>query len=174
MPKSKTQKNDIIKNLTDKIGQAKSIVFVKYDGLGVKENEALRRALAEENSEYLVAKKTLLDLAFEKAKFAGLKISEMTGQLAAVFGFGTEEAAAKIIHKFQKDHEGKIAFAGAILENKFIDAVAAEEFAKLPTRKELYAKLVGSINAPVAGFVNTLAGVPRNFLQVLSAIGEKK
>lgn len=57
MPKSKDQKKQMLKNLTEKIAKAKSIVFTKFNGLEVKDNEDLRIKLRAENSEYYVAKK---------------------------------------------------------------------------------------------------------------------
>jgi large subunit ribosomal protein L10 len=68
----------------------------------------------------------------------------------------------------------RLDFLGGILEGKFIDAAQVKFLADLPSREELYAKLVGSINAPVSGFVNALAGNLRNLVGVLNAIQTKK
>ena len=70
--------------------------------------------------------------------------------------------------------ENKIDFLGGILENKFINATQVADLAKLPSKQELYAKIVGSINAPVSGFVNALAGNLKNLVYALSAIKDKK
>ncbi|MDD5294780.1 MAG: 50S ribosomal protein L10, partial [Patescibacteria group bacterium] len=66
MPKSREQKKEILRDVAEKVKKAKSVVFAKFDGLGVKENENLRNKLKEEGKEYYVAKKTLLDLAFKE------------------------------------------------------------------------------------------------------------
>jgi large subunit ribosomal protein L10 len=176
MPKSKEQKRTILKELGDKIAKAKSVVFAKYNGLTVKENEDLRSRLRQENSEYYVAKKTLFGLAFKDQNVAGLDVKGFAGQIAAIFGYNDEVSPAKIVDKFkgEKDKEGKLEFIGGILENKFIDAAAVSSLAKLPGKQELLARLVGSINAPVSGFVNALAGNIRNLVQVLKAIKDKK
>ncbi len=174
MPKTKDQKKRIIKDITDKIGKSKSVIFTKFNGLTVKENEELRRKLKLESGEYYVAKKTLFDLAFKDAKIAGLEIKKFMGQIAAIFGYGDEVAPARVIDIFKKDKEGKIEFLGGILENKFLDANKVSELAKLPSKLELYAKVVGSINAPVSGLVNVLAGNLRGLVNVLKAVGEKK
>lgn len=174
MPKTKEQKRTILRELGDKVAKAKSVVFAKYSGLTVKENEDLRNKLRAEDSEYYVAKKTLFNLAFKDKAIEGLDIKKLDGQVAAVFGYTDEVAPAKIVDQFKKDKEGKIEFVGGILENKFIDAAGISSLAKLPSKQELYAKIVGSINAPVSGFVNVLAGNLRNFVQVLKAVSEKK
>lgn len=174
MPKSKEQKRTILTELGEKIAKSKSIVFAKFNGLTVKENEDLRVKLRQDNSEYYVAKKTLFNLAFKDKAIGGLDIKNFSGQVAAVFGYEDEVAPAKLVDQFKKDKEGKLEFLGGILENKFIDAAAVSNLAKLPNKQELYARLVGSINAPVSGLVNALAGNIRNFVQVLKAVSEKK
>ena len=173
MPKSKTQKLATLDTLKEKISKAKSVVFATFNGLPVKENEALRKELKLETSEYFVAKKTLLELAFKKAKFEGLNLRKLTGQIAVIFGFGDEVAPAKLVAKYKKSSDGKLDFAGGILENKFLSIEEVTALSALPSREELYAKLVGSINAPASGFVNALAGNLRGLVTILKAIGEK-
>ena len=175
----------MLENLKDKIKKSKSIIFTKFDGLGVKENEELRNKLRAENSEYLVTKKTLLDLAFKDNKIDNLDVKKFNGQIAAVFGFEDEVAPAKIVDEFKDelskagkepaDKAGeKIDFICGILEGKYLDANEVGALAKLPSKQELYAKIVGSINAPVSGLVNALAGNMRNLVYVLNNIKDNK
>jgi len=176
MPKTKEQKKVILNELTDKITRAKSIIFASYNGLTVKDNESLRLKLGRENNEYFVAKKTLFNLALKDKAIAGLDVKKFVGQVAAIFGYSDEVSPAKIVGQFkkEKDKEGKIEFIGGILEDKYLNASEVASLSKLPSKQELYAKIVGSINAPVSGFVNVLAGNIRNLVQVLKAVGEKK
>lgn len=176
MPKTKEQKRTILKQLNDKIAKAKSIIFTKYSGLTVKENEDLRLRLRQENNEYYVAKKTLFNLALKDKAIAGLDIKKLEGQIAAIFGYSDEVSPAKIVGQFKKDKdkEGKIEFVGGILENKYIGMREVANLSTLPSKQELYAKIVGSINAPVSGLVNVLAGNLRNLVGVLKAISGKK
>ncbi len=164
----------MLRDLKENLSKAKSVVFTKFNGLGVKDNETLRKELRSEGNEYLVAKKTLLNIALKDADIEGVDTKSMEGQLAAIFGFSDEVSPAKIVAKFGKTHEGKIEFLGGILENKFITGKNVADLAELPSREELYAKLVGSINAPVSGFVNALAGNLRGLVNVLKAVGDKK
>jgi len=175
MPKTKLQKQEILRDLANKINKAKSVVFAKFDGLEVKDNEDLRKKLRQAGSEYYVAKKTLINLAFKENKdMPKIDVDQFDGKIAAVFGYEDEVAPAKMIAEFQKDHEEVIDFVGGILENRFISADEVSALSKLPSRDELYAKIVGSINAPVSGFVNALAGNLRNLVYVLKAVEEKK
>ena len=181
MAKTRAQKKEIIQNLKDKIKQSKSVIFTNFKGLGVKENEDLRNKLKAENSEYFVAKKTLIDLAFKDLKIDGFAPKELEGQVAAVFGYEDEVVPAKIVDEFKKGNKDKIEFLGGILdlsaekaEGKFLGIQEVEELAKLPSKPELYAKVVGSINAPVSGLVNVLAGNLRGLVYTLNAIKDNK
>ncbi|MDD4333374.1 MAG: 50S ribosomal protein L10 [Patescibacteria group bacterium] len=176
MPKSREQKRDVLAGLTDKIGRAKSVVFAKYGALKVKDAEKLRKDLKAEKSEIYVAKKTLFNIAFKNSGLENLNVRDFDGRVAAVFGYEDEVAPAKVIANFRKDKEktDKIDFLGGILENKLITAAEVSALSILPSKQELYAKLVGSINAPVSGFVNVLAGNLRALANVLTAIKDKK
>lgn len=174
MPKSKQQKQEIFRDLTVRLEKAKSAIFTSFNGLGVKDNEALRASLNADNSEYYAAKKTLLKRALEAQKYEGVDDSQFNGQVAVTFGYADEVAPAKILAEFMKANEGKIEFLGGILENRFISAASVKELATLPSKEQLYAQIVGSINAPVSGFVNVLAGNLRSLVRVLSAIQEAK
>lgn len=175
MPKNKIQKQEILRNLSEKIKKSKSVVFVGFNALTVKDNETLRAQLRKENSEYYVAKKTLMNIAF-KDQIADLNVREMDGKLAVIFSYEDEVAPAKILGNFRKDkeREDRIFFLGGILENKLITKDEVEALAKLPSKQELYGRLVGSLNSPVSGFVNALAGNLRNLVYVLKAVSEKK
>jgi large subunit ribosomal protein L10 len=176
MPKNKIQKETILRDLKEKIKGAKSIIFAGFNALGVKDNENLRAQFRKEKSEYFVAKKTLMNLAFKDAKLDKLNVRDFDGKVAAVFSYEDEVAAAKIIGNFRKDKDktARIFFLGGLLDGKLMSKEEVEALAMLPGKQELYARLVGSINAPISGFVNALAGNLRNLVYVLKAIEEKK
>lgn len=174
MPKSKIQKQEIFRDLNEKIKKSKSVVFAGFNALGVKDNEILRSKLREEKSEYYVAKKTLLDLALKENKVE-IDTKALEGKVAAIFSYEDEIASAKVLGNFLKDKEkeGKIFFLGGVLDGKFLSKAEVEALSKLPSKNELYAKLLGSLNAPVSGFVNVMAGNLRSLVGVLKAISEK-
>jgi large subunit ribosomal protein L10 len=176
MPKSKEQKQEILQNLKEKMESSKSIVFTGFNALGVKDNEELRSKLKEQNSEYYVAKKSLFDKALKDSNLDLVSVKEFEGKIAGIFSYEDEVAGAKIIGEFKKDKEksDKVVFLGGILENKLLNSDEVDSLSKLPSKQELYAKVVGSINAPVSGFVNVLAGNLRGLVNVLKAVSEKK
>ncbi|MFH0840778.1 MAG: 50S ribosomal protein L10 [bacterium] len=173
MAKTKLQKQEIMRDLNAKIDKAKSMVFASFNALTVREIEELRNDLRKDNNEYYVAKKTLLNLAL-KEKGQEVDVDNFNGQIAVVFGYEDEVSPAKTLSKFMKSHVDKVEFVGGIMEGKFIEPAEVYELSKLPSKQELYAQLVGSLNAPVSGVVNVLAGNLRGLVQVLNAISEKK
>lgn len=173
MPKTRKQKEADLQALTDNLSQAKGVVFAGYHGLSVPEAEILRRQARKENIVFRVIKKTLLSRALSGAGHA-LDVNQIgAGGLAAAFGLSDEVAPAKILAAFAKEH-GALKIYGGILENKFIGAEAVLSLSKLPGKLELYGKLVGSLNAPITGLVNVLAGTMRGLVNVLNGIKEAK
>lgn len=173
MPKTRSQKQKALTDFSEKLKQAKSAVFVNFENLKVKEIEELRKKCRQEKVDYLVAKKTLMKIAFKEAGLGELDRKVFDKSVATVFGLADEVAPARIIQDFAKTHEALKAFGG-ILEGKFVGREKVLELAKLPSREELLAKVLGSIKAPVSGMVNVLAGNLRNLVYVLSAIKDTK
>ncbi len=174
MPKTKIQKQEILRSLETKIGKSKSIVFAGFNALGVKDNEELRNKLRTENGEYFVAKKTLMNLAFKNQGIEDLNARGFDGKVAAIFSYEDQVAPVKAVSTFAKGKEDKIFFLGGLLDGKILSKEEVVALAQLPSKTELYAKLVGSLNAPISGFVNALSGNLRNLVYVLKAIEEKK
>lgn len=174
MPKTREQKGEILRTLIEKIKKSKSIFFAKYTGMNVVDSEKLRNDLRKNDSEFLVAKKTLINLALKENKIEGMDAKKLDGQVALLFGYGDEIVPVKEADKYAKEKDAKLQFLAGILEGRLINAAEVKLLANMPSRPELYAKLVGSINAPVSGFVNALAGNLKNVVYALNAIKEKK
>jgi len=172
MAKTRQQKETSVKDLAERMQAAKAVVFANFQGLKVSESEELRAKCREQQVDYLASKKTLLKRALSEAGY-DQDAKAFEGGVAVVLGREDEIAAAQVTDKFARDHEVATIYGG-IFEGKFIDAAKVKELAKLPTKPELYAKLVGTINAPVSGFVNVLAGNLRGLVQVLNAVKESK
>lgn len=172
MPKTRVQKEAKVTDLVADLKAMKSIVFANYEKLPVSDIEALRKLCRAEGVSYTVAKKTLLKKAMAEA---GLTIDPkaIEGNFATLIAMTDEVAPAKIAVKFAKDHEA-LTVKGGVLDGALVDAKAIVALSKLPGKQELLAKLVGSLNAPVSGFVNVLAGNLRGLVTVLTRIQESK
>lgn len=173
MAKTRQQKNSTLTELTDKYGKSKSVVFARYMGLTVNDMHALRRALREQDNEMIIAKKTLIRLMMQQAKLDASTVDSMESGVAVVFGYTDEVAPAKVLANFAKKHE-MVGLYGGVLEQRYISAAAVTHLATLPSKQELLAKIVGSLQSPIAGFVNMLGGTMCGFVTVLSKIKEQK
>jgi len=170
---TKNQKVELVKTLTEKIKAAKSAIFLDYKGLKVKDLTELKKNLRKSGVEYVVVRKTLLDLAFKDAGIKDVDVKSMEGQIALSLSNEDEVAGAKIIDVFSKTNEN-VKMLGGVFGTEIMDAKQAKALAKVPSKEELLAKLVGTLNAPVSGFVNVLAGNLRGLVQVLKTVSEKK
>ena len=172
MPKTRAQKEEIINELAEKFSRIKSAVFTSVSGYTMDDANALRKKGLEQGVDVMVAKKTLLLRALEKNGFTPAE-DELEGSILTTFGYNDEVSAAKLITTFAKGREG-FKLVGGILEGRVVNGAAVKQLASLPSREELYAKLVGSLNAPISGFVNVMAGNLRNLVYVLNAIKDAK
>jgi len=169
---TKEQKKQIVKSLTEKAKGAKSIVFVDYKGIQVKDVTELKKQLREAGVEYVVSRKTLIDIALKDAGI-DTSVRGLEGQVAISFSNEDEVVAAKIIDKFAKTNQN-LKMLGGVLGTQVMDEKEVKALAKIPSKEELLGKLVGSLKSPISGFVNVLGGNLRGLVQVLNAIKEQK
>lgn len=168
---TRQQKEEIVKKLSEEVKNSPSCVFADFKGFGANDMVALKRELRNSNSTFQIVKKKLLSIAL-KNNDIDLDPKSIEGQIAISVS-SDEVTSAKVIHETAKGNEN-IKIVGGILDSEIISKEEVEKLAKLPSTDELRAKLVGQIQAPVSGFVNTLAGVPRSFVQVLKAVADNK
>ncbi|MBD3282539.1 MAG: 50S ribosomal protein L10 [Candidatus Portnoybacteria bacterium] len=168
---TRKQKEEIVKELAEKMERQESLVFTDISGISVEEMQDLRRKLREQGIEYKVAKKTLINLAFEKSKH-DIDISGLKGSIGVAFGYEDPIMPAKILDKFSKEHEA-LDILGGVMEKRLLSMEEVKELAKIPSQEELLASLVGSLKAPMNNFVNILQGNIRNLVGVLNAIVNK-
>ncbi|MBI2636651.1 MAG: 50S ribosomal protein L10 [Parcubacteria group bacterium] len=168
MPKTRQQKEQAASEAKQYVSDAKSMVFVGYHGLSVPELSLLRKKLRQENVAFRVIKKTLFARVLAEAKL-DVDVKNLGTGLAVAFALSDEVSSARVLAEFQKKHKA-LKLYGGVLERTVIDEARVAALSKLPTRSELYAKLVGSLNAPLSGFANVLAGTIRGLVQVLYGI----
>lgn len=169
---TRQEKEKLVDQLADKFSKAKSVVFVDFKGLKLNQTQQLRRQLREENIDYKVAKKTLIKLALEKAGLKDIPVSSFKGSVAVAFDNKDEVAPARLINKFGKENESLI-ILGGILEKNYLEAGQTITLAKLPTKQESLANLIGQLQAPVSGLVSVLKGNIRNLVYLLNTVANK-
>lgn len=162
---TRAKKEQLVAQMSEKFSKTKAILVVNYQGLKVKEIDALKDKLAEENIGFQVIKNSLFKIALKKAN---IEIDEklLDNPVAIVWGDLDEVMPAKLTVEFGKTAE-KLEILGGIVNDKFIDINTVNQLAALPGREELYAKLVGSLNAPMYRLVNALQGNLRSLVYIL-------
>ena len=162
----------VVEDIKNKIQATKSVVFVKFVGLTVAEDTELRREFRKNNVEYKVLKNTLIKRAFNDLGITSFD-DDLNGPTSVAFG-ADETAAAKVIVEAAKKYENKVAVKCAYVENEKIDENGVKALAAMPSKEELIAKMLGSLQAPITNFVGVLSAMPRSLVIALNAVAEKK
>lgn len=170
---TRQDKEKIVQNLSDKFSRAKSIVFLGFKGLTVKEDGELRSRLRSEDIDYKVARKTLIKRGLKEVNIEGVEDLELEGPVGTAVSYDDEVAPARLANEYAKTNK-KLKLLGGYVSNKYLDAAEIKALSLLPGKDQLRAQLVGTINAPVSGFVNVLAGNIRGLVNVLKAIEDDK
>lgn len=165
----KSQKIDEIKA---KLEKAQVAIVTEYNGLSVEEITNLRRALQKDGGDYMVTKNTLAKIAVKGTDFEVLT-ETLKGPIALAFGFEDQVSPAKAVAKFIKDTK-KGVILGAAMDGKLLSAAEAEALAKLPSKEELIAKILGSINSPASGIANSVNAVMAQLTRAMAAVRDQK
>ena len=165
------QKKQVVEGVSAVVGKAQAAIVAEYRGMTVEQMKVLRRE-AHDNGVYVkVVKNTLLRRAVKETDYSCLD-ELLVGPLA----FAASEdpvAVAKVINKYAKEYDALEIKAGA-MNGALLSEGEIKALAQLPSRDELLAKLMGTMQAPVAKFVQTLNEVPTKFARGLAAVRDQK
>lgn len=145
------KKKELVADLEGSLKDAKSVVFVKFDGLKVSDVNNLRRTLQKQDVGYKVSKKTLLKRALESAKVSG-ELPEMPGQVAIAYGVDLFTPAREVF-SFEKNHKENISIVGGIFDGKYMNATEMISVANIPSLQTLRGMFVNLINSPIQRLV---------------------
>ena len=165
------QKKAVVAEVSAQVSKAQAIIVAEYRGLEVGAMTELR-AKARKSGVYLrVLKNTLVRRAVKDTPFDKLA-DKMTGPL--VYGISSDPVqSAKVLNDFAKTNEHFVIKAGG-LPNAVISAKEVTALANMPSREQLLATLLGTMQAPVAKFVQTLNEVPGRFVRALAAVRDQR
>lgn len=168
------QKIQTVADIKEKLSNTKGAVITNYRGLTVAQDTVLRRKLREAGVEYRVFKNTMTRIAAKEAGIEGLD-SYLEGPTAIAMSYTDPVAPAKVISDFVKENKLQaLEVKAGLVEGKVIDADGVKALSSLPPREVLIAKALGSMQAPIAGFVNVLSGTMRNLVYALEAVRKQK
>jgi len=169
---TKAFKNEKIQEIKETVSKAKVAIVTDYRGLSVAEITDLRRQLQKESADYTVVKNTLAKIAIKDTVFENLT-DLLEGPTAVAFGFKDQVAPAKVLTQFIKKSK-KSEIKGGVLDGKVLTAKEVQQLSELPSKEELYAKILGSINSPASGIVNAVNGVARSLVYAMEQVRQKK
>ncbi len=156
MSKNRELKEQVVADIVKKLDSAQSVVICSYSGLTVEKVTELRKKCRENDVAYCVLKNRLVKLALEKKGIAGLD-DLLNGPNAFVFGMKDSVSAPKIISEFVETNKlDSLKMTGGIVENAAVDAKTMEVLAKMPSRDEMLATIVGCLQSPISSLVAVL------------------
>lgn len=159
-------------SIKEKMEKAQVAIVTEYKGMTVEEIQTLRRALQKVGGDYMVTKNTLAKLAIKGTQYEVLA-ETFKGPIAVAFGFEDPAAPAKVLAKFIKEKKkGVIVAAG--LDGQLLDAEQTKALADIPSREELYAKMLGCVNSPATGIVGSINAVMAQLTRAMAAVRDQK
>ncbi|MCB0342874.1 MAG: 50S ribosomal protein L10 [Pseudobdellovibrionaceae bacterium] len=171
---TRAQKAETVAALADRFGRAKAAFLVDFKGMNVEEVTTLRKTLGGLEAEMKVVRNTLARLAVkEHPSIDEALSSQFVGTNAVIFAYGDASAPAKALTDFAKDVEELVLKTG-VMEGKALDENRIKYLATLPSKEELRAKLLGTLQAPMSKLLGTFSAVPGGFVRVLNAYKETK
>lgn len=165
-------KKVVVEEITAKIKESKSVVFVDYNKLTVAEVSELRNKCKQAGCEYKVYKNTLVRKALNELGYTQFD-KDLNGPTAMTFA-KDETSAAKMMVAATKDYADKIVLKSAFVDNAYYDKAGIKALASMPSREEMIAKMLGSINAPATNLAGVLNNVISGLVRVLDGIAKQK
>jgi large subunit ribosomal protein L10 len=164
---TREKKETIVNEYVEKMRRSQAVIVSEYRGLTTKQLQNLRRDLRAAQSELAVSKNTLAARALTEV---GLPAPDelLTGPVALTFCYDEVAAPAKVMTKFAKDSK-VLVLRGGLMGQSVFNESGVQALTELPSKEQLRGQVVGTLQSPMSGLVNVLAGTMRGFLNVLNA-----
>ncbi len=169
---NKEQKFAVSSAFSEKLKGAKAVILAEYRGLKVSQLTEIRQAFRKNDCELRVVKNRLAKKAMLGSEWSVLD-AHLKGPLAIAIALKDPVVLAKTLTKFAEENEALKLKAGC-LNGKVLSAKEISALSKLPSKEELYAKMLGTLMAPIQGVVRALNGVPQKLAIALKEISQKK
>lgn len=153
-------KKPIVEEIASQVKDAEAVVLVKYLGISVEQDTAMRKELREAGVTYKVYKNTMMSFAFQGTACEPLQ-KHLDGPNAIAISKDDATAPARILAKYAKNVK-PLELVAAVVEGNYFDEAGVKELADIPNREVLLGRLLGSMQSPIA-----------NFARVIKQIAEK-
>jgi len=168
-----TENKEIVKEISERFERANSLCCTSFLRIKSAQLNTLRRQLKREDAELKVFKNTLIKKALADES-NGSNIDELIeGPTALVFGYEDPLRPLKIISDFKGENE-ELIVTGGFIEGKYFDFETFGKLTSIPSKEELYGKLLASLNSPLNKFAFILSGITRKLVFALSEIAKQK
>jgi len=173
MPKSRQQKEQIIKTIKKNIQENKITILASFEGLTVADLEEFRQKAKARDTKIMVVKKTLLQQALKESNIKDSFSNQIFGNLALVCGLKDEVSPAKVLKEFTQKHP-QLQYWIGILNNQILTQAEINTLANIPSQPELFGQLVYSLKGLLLRLVYALNQPSRSLINVLQAIKTNK
>lgn len=161
MSKNLEVKKQVVSEIKEKFEKAQSVIIVKYSGLTVENATALRAQFRANDVDYCVLKNTLVRRALEELKIEGLD-EILNGPSAFAFGMSDPVSPAKVLNDFiTKTKTEALEIKAGLLGSELMTDAQIKALATMPSREVLLARLLGSLQSSIAGFVRVLDAIAK-------------
>jgi large subunit ribosomal protein L10 len=162
----RTDKEQLVVELKQKLEGATAIYYTDFTGLNVKRMTDLRRRLRKAKVEYVVIKNTLALRAVNESGLVGERLRGPTGLVVTKDPI----AAAKVLTDFAKENDQRTTVKGGLFEGKSVDAKKVKQLATMPSREQMLAELGASMQAPIAAFGMAMNSLLTMFVGAVDAL----
>ncbi len=170
---TREQKQQIVAELVEKLQKSNGIYLLDFTGLSVQDTIEARREIKKLEAEMKVAKNTLIQRALREAeRFTNIPDDRFFGPTAVTFAYGDPIRPVRFIKKLVDDN--KIRFKAAVIEDEFFGEEQLAQLASFPTREEIYAGIVGSLQAPLSNVISIFHNLVRDLVSVIDEVAKKQ
>lgn len=173
MAVTRAKKVEQVEKLGSDLKNVSSVIVATYTKLTVQKDFELRKALRTSGAKYRVVKNTLAERAAKGTKIEEA-LKKLEGVTSIAYTEGDPVAMAKALAKYAKDNP-EFTFKTGVVEGRVVTIKEIESLATMPSKEELYSKLLYLLNAPAQRLATTVAAVGRNLAVVVNqGVQEKK
>jgi large subunit ribosomal protein L10 len=161
-----------VQAITERMEAAQSMILADFSGLTVEQMTKFRSECRAKAIDCRVVKNRLAKIACENADVAVMK-DHLKGPTAILFGMESQVDPAKIIVDFAKENQA-MEVKGGVVDGQFLDPAQVTALSMVPSKEELYAKMMGSINSPLSGLAMGINGVVGALARTIDAVAKQK
>lgn len=170
---NRTEKSNVVSEVTEIMEKSTAIFLTDYSGINVEDISDLRNQFRNEGVNYKVFKNSLFKRALEESGKYEKLADHLVGMTSFAFADENPVAPAKIIKKYF-DKNKKLSLKACYIEGEYFDGSNLNTLALLPSKNDLVASIIGSINAPASGIVGAINAVMRDLVSVIDEVSKTK